>query len=213
MPATLSAQWFGFIESEYLVTGPALAMGLFLIVFFMLALAVQYLNLRRENRIFQMELALNTRIDETNYELHERLLRLNEQIRTLDSEIDPSLSLFEQCREAMLMICDDRILDMNRAAMALFGFDAREEGLAVPPECLFEQVSSRDGYRSGVIGAELTGYGRFSGPLRRADGTTVQAETVVSLILRCDRRVLLLSIRPTAASGEKSRQDSAPSGR
>jgi PAS domain-containing protein len=213
MLETLSAQWFHFIESEYLVTGPALAMGLFLMGFSLFGLVVQYLTLRRENRIFQMELGLNTRIDETNYELHERLLRLDGQIRNLDKEIDPSLSLFEQCREAMVMLCDDRILDMNQAAIDLFGFETREMGLAGRPDELFDGDDSTDTYRFSMNTAEQTGCARFTGTLRRAGGAVINADTVVSLIRRCDRRVLLLSIRPTPPIGEKEYQDSLRPGR
>lgn len=199
MLEALNAQWIRFIGSDYLVTGPALAMGLFVLAFALVALFLQHLNLRRENRIFQMELGINTRIDETNYELNERLHRLDEQIRNMDKEIDPSLTLFEQCREAMVMICENRILDMNHAAMALFGFQSKEEALAKQPEDLVSEENngpSADAFHEGMKTSEHRGHGRFGWTYCRADHSPVEAETVISLIQRCGRQVLLFSIRP-----------------
>lgn len=200
MVDTLTGQWLHFIESQYLVSGPALAMGLFLLFFAVTALFFQYLNLRRENRIFQMELGINTRIDEKNYELNERLLRLNEQIRNMAQEIDPSLSLFEQCRESMIMVCEERILDMNHTAMALFGFSTKEEWLDHKPMDLFPEKQacgnlSVDRYDKAVKKACESGCSDVTWRYLKADHTLFDGETIISTIQRCGRQVMLLSIR------------------
>ncbi|MBU1169023.1 MAG: response regulator [Proteobacteria bacterium] len=200
MLATFFTHGLRFLESEYLVTGPALAMGLFLLGFLLLCLFRQYLNVRRENRIFQLELGINTRIEEKNYELNERLLRLNEQIQDMDQEIDPSLSLFEQNKEAMIMVCDDRILDMNHAAMDLFGFSIKEEYLSANPKSLFFGKHNggsppKTDYNDFVKTACDKGYSRFTWQNSRPDGSLIHGETIISCITRCGRQILLLSIR------------------
>jgi polar amino acid transport system substrate-binding protein len=114
-------------------------------------------------------------------------------------EAEKFRALFQRSSEAILLFDDSGIIDCNRAAVDLFGYENETELTGVPPQALSPELQP-DGRNSLDKGAEMNaqarreGYNRFDWMHVRADGETVPVEVTLSPIIINDKEVILAAI-------------------
>lgn len=122
------------------------------------------------------------------------------QTAQLNKEHTLFRTLFESSNDGVIMMNRDRITDINRAAVAMFGLpsshviDELELG-RLQPECQPDGTSSAQALRARIDESLRNGSQRFEWQFRAADGREFPADLAIDVAQLGDRSLIQLTIR------------------
>ncbi|HEY3426976.1 MAG TPA: PAS domain S-box protein [Negativicutes bacterium] len=153
-----------------------------------------------EERLRRLTEELAASITEKNIELKQVLtcLQVNEEI--LQESEEQYRILFEDAKEGILILDDYKIIDCNCAAVLMLGYQCKAELLSKNSQDLFpaKQLDGQSSMKKANKFIELAlnkGSACFEWLFRRADGTNLPIEMVLTRLPRGGREILRCACR------------------